>query len=100
MVLFTIAIDCSKGSSHSVQGQEVQFTIAIDCSKGSSHSGPGSGGSVKEPVSTSVSLDACMTFSLSETCLAGTETLLFVDSKYPAAVLAIRLEKHFRKLLR
>ena len=38
--------------------------------------------------------------SLSETCPGGTETLLFVDSMYPAAVLVIRLEKHLQKLLR
>ena len=38
--------------------------------------------------------------SLSETCLGGTKTLLFVDSNYPAAVLAIQLEKQLRKLLR
>ena len=39
-------------------------------------------------------------FSLSETCPGATETLLFVDSMYPATVLAIWLEKHLRKLLR
>ena len=38
--------------------------------------------------------------SLSETCPGATETLLFVDSMYPATVLAIWLEKHLRKLLR
>ena len=38
--------------------------------------------------------------SLSETCPGATETLLFMDSMYPATVLATWLEKHLRKLLR
>ena len=42
----------------------------------------------------------CKEISLSETCPGATETLLFVDSMYPATVLAIWLEKHLRKLLR
>ena len=43
---------------------------------------------------------SALPFSLSETCPGATETLLFLDSIFPATVLAIWLEKHLRKLLR